>query len=158
MLVFSWWYLMIIDELKNIKRYEGLNTRLKTAIDYILKTDFKESDCGRYEIEGDLIYANIEEYTTKVKSKPEYHKKYIDIQMLAKGEEYIGYCPRSEIVEEESFDEKKDIGFGYGVVDFVKLKKNQFMMLFPEDAHQPCMAVGKPEQVKKIVVKVRVDG
>ena len=77
---------------------------------------------------------------------------------MANGEELIGYCPIDSLVINEDYSEEKDIGFGLGVVDYIKMSKNQFMVLFPNDAHQPCMAYGKPQKVKKVVVKVRIDG
>ncbi|MBQ7450639.1 YhcH/YjgK/YiaL family protein [bacterium] len=149
---------MIIDSFENCKKYYGVHPRFKEAFEYILKTNFESISCGKYEIEGENIYINIEEYETKTVSKPEYHKKYIDIQFLIDGEEYIGYCPKSELIIDDGYDEQKDLGFGEGIVDFIKLKKGIFMIFFSNDAHQPCMAVNTPNKVKKVVVKVRIDG
>ena len=148
---------MIIDNFENLKRYISVNKYFDKAFGYILSTDFSALNAGRYEIDGDNIYANVDEYETKLVSKPEYHKKYIDIQFLVNGSEYIGYTSVENLLEKEEFNEDKDIGFGLGVVDFIKMKPKKFMILFPEDAHQPCMADGKPQKVKKVVVKVKVD-
>lgn len=148
---------MIIDNFENCGRYYSVNKRFKKAFDYISETDFEKLPCGRYEIEGKNLYVNVDEYETKLVSKPEYHKKYIDIQFLLNGEEYIGYCPKSDLIEDEGYDEEKDLGFGIGVVDYIKLKKGQFMIFFSDDAHQPCMAFDKPYRVKKVVVKVKID-
>lgn len=149
---------MIVDFLENCERYYSVNQKFKKAFEFIKKTDFNNIKCGKYEIDGQNIYMNIDEYTTKTNSKPEYHKKYIDIQFLISGEELIGYCPLTDLVETDEFNEKKDIGFGFGVVDYIKIKKGQFVILFPDDAHQPCMAYGNPKNVKKAVIKVKVDG
>ena len=148
---------MIIDNFENLKRYISVNKYFDKAFEYILSTDFSALNVGGYEVDGDNIYANVDEYETKLVSKPEYHKKYIDIQFLVNGSEYIGYTSVENLLEKEEFNEDKDIGFGLGVVDFIKMKPTKFMILFPEDAHQPCMADGKPQKVKKIVVKVKVD-
>ena len=148
---------MIIDVLENIEKYSSINHRFKTAFDFIKNTDFINLPCGRYEIEGANIYANVEEYITKLKSKPEYHKKYIDIQLVVKGEENIGYCDISEIKNSEPFDNQKDIGFLEAKVDFIKMSPKNFMILFPNDVHQPCIAINEPQTVKKVVVKVKID-
>ena len=81
---------MIIDNFKNCERYYSVNKRFKKSFDYISETDFEKLPCGRYEIEGKNLYVNVDEYETKLVSKPEYHKSYIDIQFLVNGEEYIG--------------------------------------------------------------------
>ena len=117
---------MIFDTFENVKLYTSLNEKFKTAFEYILKTDFSSLSCGRYNILGENgceIYANVDEYQTKMVSKPEYHKKYIDIQFLISGEEYIGYCPLSEMTLDEDFNDEKDVGFGFAVVDYIKLNE-----------------------------------
>ena len=148
---------MIVDVLDNAHLYYGLNKRLEKAFEYINSVDFMKLPCGRYEIDNDNIYVNVEEYLTKTESRPEYHKKYIDIQFVVSGEEKIGYCPLSEVNINEPFNEEKDIGFGSGKVSYIKMTKDLFMILMPQDAHQPCMAVNDPLKVKKIVVKVKID-
>ena len=148
---------MIVDSFENFKRYYSINKRFEKAFDYTLNTDLKNLSCGRYEIDGQNLYINIDEYETKTVSKPEYHKKYIDIQFLIDGEEYIGFCPKSDLIIDEGYDEQKDLGFGEGIVDFIKLKSGQFMVFFPNDAHQPCMAISTPSKVKIAVVKVRIN-
>ena len=148
---------MIVDNFRNSKKYYSVNKRFEKAFDYILKADFKDMTCGKYEIDGDNLYIKVDEYETKTVSKPEYHKKYIDIQFIINGEEYVGYCPKSDLIIDEGYDEQRDLGFGKGIVDFIKLKTGLFMIFFPEDAHQPCMAVSTPNKVKKAVVKVRID-
>ena len=148
---------MIIDYIENCKKYSFFHKRFNKAFDYILNTDFEKLPCGRYEIDGNNLYANVEEYETKTISNPEYHKKYIDIQLLAYGEEFIGYCPKSELIINEGYNEEKDLGSGEGIVDFINLKKGQFMIFTPDDAHQPCMMSKNKQKVKKVVVKVRID-
>ena len=148
---------MIVDSFENCKKYYMVHKRFEKAFEYILRTDFKNISCGKYEIDGQNLYINIDEYETKTVSKPEYHKKYIDIQFLINGEEYVGYCPKTNLIIDEGYDEQNDLGFGEGIVDFIKLKIGQFMVFFPDDAHQPCMALSSPTKVRKAVVKVRVD-
>ena len=148
---------MIIDNFDNCKKYFSVHKRFEKAFNYILNTDFENYDCGKYEIDGKNLYINIEEYETKLVSRPEYHKDYIDIQFLINGEEYVGYCQKNELLIDNGYDEQKDIGFGEGIVDYVKLKNGIFMVFFPNDAHQPCMAINIPTKVKKAVLKVRID-
>ena len=148
---------MIVDVFENSGKYYCINPKFEKAFKYIFSNDFAQLPCGRYEIDGDDIYANVDEYQTKTQSRLEYHRKYIDIQFLAIGEENIGYCNLKELEIKEDFNEKKDVGFGSGKTDFIKIYGSKFMILFPQDAHQPCMAIDNPLKVKKVVVKVKVD-
>jgi YhcH/YjgK/YiaL family protein len=49
-----------------------------------------------------------------------------------------------------------DIRFYHGPTDTVTLCPGKFAVLFPCDAHAPNIAVGAPETVRKVVVKVKV--
>ena len=117
---------MIIDIFENIRKYESLNKNFKIAFDYILNTDFSLLSIGKYEILNNDVYASVDEYETKTVSRPEYHKKYIDIQFLIEGEEFIGYCKKNDLYNLEKFDEQKDIGFADGRVDLIKMDKSRW--------------------------------
>ena len=45
---------------------------------------------GRHAIEGDMMYANVDDVETKLfeTTKPESHRNYVDIQFMVDGEEY----------------------------------------------------------------------
>ena len=82
---------MIIDVLANSEKYEKLNDNFKIVFDYLKSHNLKEMDLGRHEIKGSELYFNLQEGETKPTQKLEAHKKYIDIQVVIKGEEYMGY-------------------------------------------------------------------
>lgn len=145
---------MIYDEIKNIDLY-NLN---KDAVDFIknLTTDI---ECKKY-ILNDNVYANIEEYQTKESGLFEAHKKYIDIQLLLKGEEIIEYTPLEKLKIKENYDSLKDIAFYYdGTQPVIKLKMqpNFFTVLYPTDAHKPQLIVSDTQKVKKVVVKIKIN-
>lgn len=126
---------------------------------------FKNSDLlalplGRHEITPCGVFAIVQEYETKTESVFEAHRKYIDIQCVVAGEEYIYVADISKVSEPlADFDEQKDIEFFRYADGFeeVLADKDNFVVLFPKDAHQPCMAVdGKPGKIRKVVVKVPV--
>ena len=73
---------MIIDKIENANLYKNLGDRIQKSFDYIKQTNLKKLQPGRYDIDGDNIFALISEYQTKVESegKLEAHKKYIDVQ------------------------------------------------------------------------------
>ena len=53
------------------------------------------------------------------------------------------------------YDEKKDIEFFKSdLYQQVMLDGSNFLVLFPGNAHMPCMKVYSNEQVKKVVIKI----
>jgi len=99
---------MIFDNIKNISQYLNLDENLKKGFDFILKNDLKSFENGKYQINGEKIYANIQEYETKANGLFEAHRKYIDIQYIVNGFEKIEVCEVSELDEKIPYDEKKD--------------------------------------------------
>lgn len=149
---------MIIDKLSNSHLYSGLGERINKAFKYLKETDFSKMELGKYEIDGDNIFALVNEYTTKDESegKLEAHKKYIDVQFVAKGSELMGYAPlgNQKIIDE--YNEQNDITFFSGEKSFTRVDEGMFAIFFPTDVHLPGIKVNKSAYVKKVVIKVKV--
>jgi biofilm protein TabA len=151
---------MIFDRIENARFYRILGPRFAKAFDWLKKTDVGAIPIGRYEIEGGDVFALVQEYDTKAPEagKWEAHRKFADVQFLVEGAEYIGFAHLSRMVPGE-YDSVKDFLPLSGKCDFdVNLSPGDYAILFPYDAHQPCMShePSKPSKVKKIVLKVRV--
>lgn len=130
----------------------------QVAYKFLKAGEFNDKELGRYELDNNGTYVNIEEYTTKDSSHFEAHRKYIDIQYLAKGKEFIRVSSidnRSNQVSE--YDENKDIEF-FDKEQYTEhlLDGSNFMVLFPHEAHMPCMKVDSNIYVRKIVVKIPI--
>jgi len=158
---------MIIDKIENAHLYKNIGERISTSFEYIKQTDLKNLAPGKYEIDGENIFALVSEYKTKSESegKLEAHKKYMDVQYVISGEELMGYSPlgnpafaeamagRQQILE--PYKEENDIVFFTGDKSFTKVSAGMFAVFFPEDVHMPGIASGKSSSVKKLVIKVR---
>ena len=83
---------MIKNSLKYTKNYYNLSSKIEEALKYLENNNLKDFANGKYEILGDEIYVNVQDYHTKPLSegKWEAHRKYIDIQFMIEGEEKIG--------------------------------------------------------------------
>ncbi len=148
---------MVTDSLDNASNYEGLHKRFKTAFDFIRRSDLKELELGRYEIDGKDVYCSISEYDTLPvdMGKLETHRLYIDIQCVLEGEEYIGYTFVNKLTSASPYRNDIDIEFLTGECSKVKLAKNDFMIVFPHDAHMPRISTKKESsRVKKCNIKV----
>ncbi len=149
---------MIIDRIENAALYYAVHPKFKHAFDYVNQIDINTIAAGRYEIDGGQMYALIQEYNTKLKEdgKWEAHRRYIDLQYVVQGAEGMG-CANIQHLQQGEYDASKDFLPLFGEGDQVALKSGSFVLLFPEDAHMPGMALGSPAPVKKIVLKIAVE-
>ncbi len=148
---------MIYDTLKNIDNYKTMG-RVYTALKMLKETDFSVLEAGRHEFDGDNIYFMVQNYTTRVGSTiSEAHKKYIDIQFMVSGKEIVGVAPIENCGKPTEEKPENDYCLYECDTQPVKITDGEFVVLFPSDVHLPGCADSIPMDVKKIVVKVKVD-
>lgn len=149
---------MITDVIQNAHLYEGLNERFKKAFNYLKQTDFTTAGNGKYEIDGDNIFAIVNEYETKDKNdcETEAHKKHIDIQYIIKGTEMFGYAPLTTQKPIKEYNETNDAAIYKEAVSYIKLEAGMFIIFYPTDLHQPEVREFEPVTVKKVVVKINI--
>jgi YhcH/YjgK/YiaL family protein len=152
---------MVIDKLENAYLYAGLSAKIEKGLEVLKDKKLSTKKDGRYDINGDNFYYIIQRYTTKPieEGRLEAHKKYIDIQFAASGEEVIGHSFPGQLDTQEPYDEAKDVVF-YKVPDeinTVKLSKGMFCILFPQDGHMPGCQLNGPSNVVKVVVKLKIN-
>ena len=148
---------MILDTLENYQLYNAINERIAKGFDFLRTTDLDSLPSGKHDIEGDTIFALVQEYQTKPLEdcKLESHKKYIDIQYVIRGEEMMGITTQNnqKIIE---VNEEKDYTFYEGTTSLVRVSKGMFTIFFPDDLHQPCVQTKTISEVKKVVIKVLI--
>jgi YhcH/YjgK/YiaL family protein len=150
---------MIIDTLANGGKYAALHPNFKIAFDYLLTTDLAALEVGKFEIADGLkaIVSDNEGKTADVAAeKFECHNKNIDIQVCIRGNETIGWKPRTDCTAPKGeYNDEKDVLFYADAPDMhFDLKGGQFVIFFPEDVHAPMIGEGL---IKKLVFKVRID-
>lgn len=147
---------MIFDTIEHIKNYKGLG-RVYEALEFLANTDFSKLPLGRTELDGDNIYYMVQEYETSPEKKIESHFKYIDIQAILEGEEIIGVAPitvQKTVVEELP---EKDCCFYNCETQPILMKPSYFLVLYPNDLHQPGLSVNAPKHCRKVVIKIKCD-
>ncbi|MBT1872671.1 YhcH/YjgK/YiaL family protein [Enterobacter mori] len=134
---------------------------IEKALHFLRATDFTTLPPGVVEIEGRTIFAQVLDLTTKEphKNRPEVHRRYLDIQFLAWGEEKIGIAidtGNNEI--SESLLEQRDIIFYHDSENesFIEMTPGSYAIFFPQDVHRPACINNKEAAIRKIVVKVAV--
>ena len=101
---------MIYDVFENAGLYFDKNRQLGKAIDFAAGFDKSQPD-GRYDVDGDNIYAIVMTYETKTveELKFEGHKKYIDIQLLLNGQEYMDVSLDKDLVVDTPYSRQNDV-------------------------------------------------
>lgn len=146
---------MVIDKIENYSRYKNISKRLAMAFEYITTTDFTKIAPGKYDVDGDAIFAIVQEYDTKEEAdcNLEGHFKYIDIQYIVTGEEIISVVPLTNQVPFTK-DVEKDYAFYDCATSPIIISAGMFTIFFQDDLHKPCMKSGSVSKVKKVVMKV----
>ena len=151
---------MIKNSLEYTKYYYNLSEKIKLGLEFIEKNNLKSFKNGKYNILENDVYVNIQDYQTKLQSegKWEAHKKYIDIQYIIEGKEKIGIGEIQNFEIIEQYNDENDVEFlkSSAKQEFLLLKENEFVILYPHDVHKPQICVDYPDYVKKAVVKVRL--
>lgn len=164
---------MIYDKIKNIELYKGLSDDIYAGLKY-LKDLSPDIAPGIYEI-NPRVKAIVSEYTTKTINEHGYeaHQKNIDIQYLLKGTEKIACLPVDELQEIQPYNPDTDAAFyesnlrpstsdlrpltsDLRPLTFDLRPLTSFALFFPQDAHMPQLCIDTPEEVKKVVIKVKI--
>lgn len=150
---------MLVAPLEHVEEHDYLAARFRAAYAFLGRTDLGELPLGRVDIDGDDVFANVQEYDTvpAAEKQMEAHRRYYDVQFVAAGEELMEYAPLAGLTEAQPFDEESDFGLYLSPENpsVVVLRAGDVAVLAPEDAHKPGCALGEPQCVRKIVVKVR---
>jgi len=150
---------VIIDTLPNAEKYFSLHPLFSKAFKFIESVNLKEVETGEYIIQQTDLRAIVSNdpglSARDSKNKMECHNQHIDIQLCLDGKEKIGWKSRYTCtLQKEKFDPEKDVLFFSDTPDmYFKLRKNQFVIFFPDDVHQPMIGKGN---IKKLVIKVRI--
>ena len=146
---------MIIDKAKNYKTYLGMNENFDKALSLMANFD-PETPCGTYDVAGEDLYYIVAEPEMREleKGRFEVHCKYIDLQYVLRGGEWIKHTNISAVTLAETIGPDCRLCDGDGST--VKINPGDFWAAFPEDAHMPGCYVGEPTDLKKVIFKVKM--
>jgi uncharacterized protein, YhcH/YjgK/YiaL family len=162
---------MILDALQNWALYSTLPA-WKQAFNFLnsLQQGDATGGCpageyptGEYPIDGRDIYAVVFDCTTKalLDTTVEAHQTYADIHLPLSGPEVHSRFAVADLEQKEPYDAAKDAALYHHPDRFTALftlHPGQFALYLPHEAH---LSQGKtdprPQQLRKVVVKVRAD-
>ncbi|MDD3118153.1 MAG: YhcH/YjgK/YiaL family protein [Victivallales bacterium] len=153
---------MIFDSMTRLGTYFKNETVREKILSFIaaLNADTEEKT---YELMGSRLTAAVSSYQTRPAAAGimEAHHHCIDMQVLISGEEEVFVGPVEKQTVKTPYNPERDAEF-YAVdgTKEVKMTLNPscFALLFPADAHMPCIAPDNhPGSVKKCVFKIHTD-
>ena len=149
---------MMMGEVQSLPS-AGLHPALQDALTLALAARPQEKAPGRYELQGDNIFMNVMTFNTQspVEKKAELHEQYIDIQLLLNGEERILFGTAGTARQCEEFHHEDDYQLCSAIENAIILKPGMFAVFMPGEPHKPGCVVGEPDEIKKVVVKVKAD-
>jgi len=151
---------MILGNVQHLDLVPYLPKKMQMAIEYVKSNINANTPVGRYEIDGSDIFVLISEGPSRHidSALPEFHHKYIDIQIVLNGQEGMAVStlpPHTEVTEDKLAD--SDIAFIKTPTEetvFV-MQANDFVIFYPKEVHKPLCAVnGEIATIRKAVIKV----
>ena len=119
--------------------------------------DLAKMDPGKYPIDGDRCFINVQDAQTKPASqcKIEGHTRYIDLQYVVVGTERFGMVASEDATVSEPL--RGDNTFYTAPADKMKYADSNpgiFFLFFPKNYHQALVQPDVPGNVRKVVAKI----
>lgn len=152
---------MIFGNVKDLDTsFAWLPAPLRTAVEHLKTTDFAALPAGNYELQGkDIIVQVIDMMTRPIgETHPEVHRQNIDVQFLVRGSEQIGVATDTDNnqVGKDMLAERDLLLYtGMENESTLTMTPGSFAVFLPTDVHRPGCAAGAPQEIRKVVVKVR---
>lgn len=149
---------MIIDKLTYFNTYFH-SSEMKAILEDLNKNFSISSEDGVYERQDHYNIKVMSPETLEISDIIESHSKEIDVQILLSGTEKIKIFSEENVTIKNSYNPDIDCTFynpkgdsNYEII----LQPGYFIILFPQDIHNPLIAVNGRQTLKKIVIKINV--
>ena len=161
----------LFGKLQDVKKQIIINDSFNMAFKYLEETFQSGSDINKRILSLDIdqyekvelsgeIFAIEQSYNTKLREDCffESHIKYIDMQLILKGEEIIEIANIEDLQQTEVYNKDHDYcKYGTNIESSkVLLKEGSVAILFPNDGHMPAIQVKNAYKIFKTVVKVPI--
>jgi len=151
---------VIFDTIDKAFAYKAAHPCFEQAFEYLSRFN-PDTPNGKYEIEGENIFALVQRYSTLPEAEIQWetHRRYSDIQYVASGNEKILFTQSHNLQSLGPYNSDRDVekyekqGLGYSSVLIMTPKS--FCIFEPGEAHKPSCSINPSERVTKVVIKCR---
>ena len=151
---------MISDHINNLPTYEKIGIDTPAILQFITRAQREQLPPGRYDLDGEQMFAMVQEYDTKSPQDCLYesHKKYMDIQYMAQGSEmmYVAGIENLSVTEDRTPKEDAILYAPAPHEAALLVKEQHFALFLPQDGHMPCCQCEQSRKVRKLVFKIRI--
>ena len=157
---------MIFDKLENLENYKNAHPNFEKALPYIKELLLQNPENGKHYMPGcdpeDAVYVNIFDYDTKPMGdavRMEAHHRYIDVQIMLEGEEYMYVPATDDLTLTVPYDADKDCKFmampPLEKATKLTVPKGYFAIFFANEPHAPSVSMKEVStHARKAVGKV----
>ncbi|WP_175074703.1 MULTISPECIES: YhcH/YjgK/YiaL family protein [Terribacillus] len=146
---------MIFDLIENLVEYNSLNPKIGNGLKKFneIEIDYNK----RFEFDGGYLFFQ-EGTTTHIDEGTfEAHKKYIDIQIVLDGSEYVAWAPIDQLEVDVAYNVEKDVVRLNGNPETtMKINKGMAYICLPHDGHKALKYIDKATNYKKAVIKIEI--
>jgi len=148
---------MIKDNIKNYKTYVSVHKDFEKVFEFLNKLD-SNTKPGKYVIEEDRVWVNVSESEHDENAERQYeaHRDFIDVHYIISGGEKFGCSEIDKLKETVPYDKENDLIFLDGELNSLFLKKGDFIVTFPQDAHIPAMNKISDDILVRAVAKINI--
>lgn len=148
---------MIVDHIRNREKYYYLGEDYKKALDFFATVSGEPFEKADIAVPNSGVIVKARPMNTKPVEdcRFEAHREYADIHFVAYGKERIGYNDVKNLTE-ISFDAAKDAVDLEGEGDLITLLPGYFLIALADDGHMPCVCVGEPAPLGKMIAKIKL--
>lgn len=155
---------MILGQIEQLDLLPYLPQKIKQAIEWIRDEVHENTPNGKYEMDGDRCFVIVAEDVPRIlaDANPEFHRRYIDVQIVLAGAEAFGVCLQkgsAEVILDNRL-ENDDIAFIQTPSNesVVILKAGDFICFYPNEIHKPLGFVDESiTKIKKAIIKIAID-
>jgi len=147
---------MILDTIQNINHY-AFGGLFNNAFQWLSQNDVEHMATGKYLIEGEQLFAMVNEYETSDQNIGirEGHIKYIDLQVMISGTEQVAWELKSRQTVSTPYDPDRDYAFfDAAEQNLFKFEVGMFAVFYPHDLHMPNLIHRQSQAVRKVVFKI----
>lgn len=146
---------MIIDLIENLNEYRSLNPKIAEGLEKLNEVEIAYHK--RFDFDGGYLFFQEGTTTPIDEGTFEAHKKYMDIQMVLDGSEYIAWTPINQLVVDVEYNPEKDVvRLNGSPQEIMKINKGMAYICLPHDGHKALKHLNKAMKYKKAVIKIEI--